>query len=118
MVIARPVEASSGQVLCAAGTKLTESLLGRLERLEISHITVEGHPVDDGKPQLTLEKEIAEIKLRFQGLEGNKLMTALRIVVEKHTREKHKRMEEEAAAFAEKGAKNGKQEKPEGTAEA
>ncbi|MDA1001307.1 MAG: hypothetical protein O2807_12435 [bacterium] len=116
MVIARPVETANGQVLCAAGTKMTESLLDRLERLEISHITVEGHPVDDGKPKQTLEEQLAEVRLRFQGLEENKLMTALRLVVEKHIREIFNRMEEEEAVLAAKAAEKKEQKKPEATA--
>lgn len=95
MVIAHPIETSTGQVLCAKGTELTEGLISRLENLEISHILVEGHPVDDGKPQKTLEEELATLERRFQTVRDNKLMGALKMVVQKHIRKKHQRKQEE-----------------------
>jgi hypothetical protein len=95
MVIAQPVETSSGQVLCAKGTTLTANLISRLGQLDITHITVEGHPVDDGKQMLTLEEEMAELDLRFRSVLDNKLMAALKMVVHKHIEKKHALLAEE-----------------------
>jgi len=104
MVIARPVEASNGQVLCAKGTTLSESLLARLERLDITHITVEGRPIDDGRPQKTIEGELAELDQRFKGVMSNKMMAALKGVVQKHLKKRHERLAAEEAAEADRQA--------------
>ncbi len=105
MVIAQPVEATSGQVLCAKGTTLTANLISRLEQLDITHITVQGHPVDDENPIVTLEEEIAELDLRFRAVMDNKLMAALKMVVHKHIEKKHAQLAEEL-----QGAENGDSE--------
>jgi len=115
MVTARPIEASNGQVLCAKGTSLSEALISRLERLDISHITVEGHPVDDGTPRKTLEEKLADIDQRFSRVSDDKLMMALKVVVQKHVKEFHTRLEEQEAAEA---ARMGAGEGAEGGGEA
>ena len=84
MILSRPAEASNGQILCAKGTELSEALIVRLERLEISNVTVEGNLVDDGSPRKTLEEEIAELDQRFSNVIINKLMMVLKNVVTKH----------------------------------
>ena len=98
MVIAQPVETSTGQVLCSKGTVLNQTLIDRLEKIDITHITLEGHPVDDGKPVKTLEEEMAEIDIRFRSVLDNKLMAALKVVVQKHIQKKYKMLSEEIAA--------------------
>lgn len=100
MVIAHPIETSSGQVLCAKGTELTEGLVDRLDNLDISHILVEGHPVDDGKPRKSLKEELTALEKRFHTVGDNKLMSALKMVVQKHIRNKHQRELEEKAKEA------------------
>lgn len=95
MVTAHPVEMSNGQILCAKGAELTETVLERLAKLEISHITVEGHPVDDGKPRKTLEEELSDLDQRFRTVTDHKIMHALKMVVRKHIHEKHRRAAEE-----------------------
>ena len=64
-------------------------LIARLERPEISTITVEGNPVDDGNPQKTLEEEIAELDQRFSKVTNNKLMMLLKNVVTKHINKRY-----------------------------
>lgn len=95
MVIAHPIESSGGQVLCAKGTKLTESLITRLEKIEITHILVEGHPVDDGKRRETLEEDLSALDRRFRTVLDIKLMGALKTIVQKYIRKKHLRNLEE-----------------------
>ena len=114
MVIAQPVEASSGQVLCAKGTNLTDALIIRLGRLDITHITVEGHPVDDGKPVKTLDDELAELDHRFRRVMDNKLMAALKMVVQKHIQKKFEFMAQESAGEESKEAASGESEPAKG----
>ncbi|MEK6711686.1 MAG: hypothetical protein AABZ64_14015 [Nitrospinota bacterium] len=92
MVTARPIEAPNGQALCAKGTVLSETLLARLQRTDITHVTVEGNPIDDGKAPKTLEGELADVDRRFQRAIDNKLMAALKVVVQKHIRKRYARM--------------------------
>ncbi|MBT3351541.1 MAG: hypothetical protein HOC91_10300 [Nitrospinaceae bacterium] len=109
MVIAQPVENSSGQVLCAKGTALTDALIMRLERLDITHVTVEGHPVDDGKPVKTLEEDLADLDHRYRSVMDNKLMAALKMVVQKHIKKKHEELADEKARME---ALNASEEEP------
>ncbi len=106
MIVAQPIETSGGQVLCSKGTTLTEGLISRLGKLDITHITVEGHPVDDGKPVKTLDEEIAEVDIRFRAVMDNKLMAALKMVVVKHIQKKHEILAAELAAEEEKREEN------------
>lgn len=48
MILAKPLLRDNGLVLVAENTKLSETLLQRLERMDIQTITVQGHPVDLG----------------------------------------------------------------------
>ena len=106
MVVAQPIETSGGQVLCSKGTTLTEGLISRLGKLDITHLTVEGHPVDDGRPIKTLADEMGEIDTRFRAVMDNKLMAALKMVVVKHIQKKHEILAAELAAEEEKREEN------------
>jgi hypothetical protein len=64
MVLARDVETPEGRILCGKGTELSASLLDRLKKMEISHITVDGHPVQEAGEK-TLQGELLEIEERF-----------------------------------------------------
>lgn len=64
MVLAKDVQTGEGRVLCGKGTELDQGLIDRLQRMEISHITVEGHPVVV-EGEKSLEEELADIELRF-----------------------------------------------------
>jgi hypothetical protein len=68
MVLAKDVLTPEGRILCGKGTELSEALLERLARMEILHITVEGHPVqvEGEKP---LPEQLREIDRRFQRVE-------------------------------------------------
>lgn len=61
MVLAKDVMTSEGRVLCGKGTPLTAGLLDRLEKMDIMHVTVDGHPVEvPGERTLKQELEAAE----------------------------------------------------------
>ena len=89
MSLSQPVEVSNGQILCAKGTELSEALIVRLERLEISNVTVEGNPVNDGSPRKTLEEEIVEFDRHISKVTNNKLMMVLNNVVTTHINKRH-----------------------------
>lgn len=64
MVLARDVETPEGRVLCGKGTALSASIIARILKMEVSHITVEGHPVAV-EGEKTLEQELRDIEKRF-----------------------------------------------------
>jgi hypothetical protein len=68
MVLARDLETAEGRVLCGKGTELTSTLLDRLKKMDISHVTVEGNPVQDPS-QKSLQEELQDIDERFSRVE-------------------------------------------------
>ena len=67
MVLAKDVMTPEGRVLCGKGTALTSSLLDRLEKMDIVHITVEGHPVEV-PGEKTLKQELQAVEERFSNV--------------------------------------------------
>jgi len=64
MVLARDVTNQDGRVLCGKGTELTDTLIERLKKIEITHVAVQGHPVTV-EGERTLEEELQAIEKRF-----------------------------------------------------
>ena len=78
MKLAKPVVNKRGMTLCSAGTELTEELLERLKRMEMTRITVEGHSVDTGETEKSLGQQMAELDTRFRNVEGDPLMSKIK----------------------------------------
>jgi hypothetical protein len=64
MVLAKDVMTPDDRVLCGKGTSLTAAIIDRILKMDISHITVEGHPVEVAGEK-GLEEELADIEKRF-----------------------------------------------------
>ncbi len=64
MTLAKDVENEDGRVLCGKGTELSACLVERLKKMDVSHVTVEGHPVEDADEK-SLEQELQDIVTRF-----------------------------------------------------
>lgn len=64
MVLAKDVLTADGRILCGKGTALTTSIIERIRKMDIGHITVEGHPVQV-EGEKTLEQELHDIEERF-----------------------------------------------------
>lgn len=69
MILAKDVELEGGRILCGKGTSLTASLIDRLLRMDISNITVEGHPVQI-EGEKSLQEELREMEDRFSKVKG------------------------------------------------
>jgi hypothetical protein len=67
MVLAKDIMTPEGRVLCGKGTPLTASLLERLARMDMVHVTVEGHPVEV-PGEKTLKQELQETEDRFSNV--------------------------------------------------
>ncbi len=64
MTLAKDVMTAEDRVLCGKGTLLTAALLDRLEKMDIMHIAVEGHPVEI-PGEKSLKEELRDIEARF-----------------------------------------------------
>ncbi len=58
MVLARPITNDAGMALCAEGTELSENIIERLMQMNVSHVTLKGHPVDFGGETKTKEQKV------------------------------------------------------------
>lgn len=79
MVLARDVfrgDSPAGIPICGKGTVLTDSLIARLEHLDVQSITVEGHPVwDDGDK--SFDDMLKDLDLRFSKVKDDPLTMTL-----------------------------------------
>lgn len=64
MVLAKEVQTAEGRVLCGKGTTLTPAILDRIIKMDISQITVKGHPVKV-EGEKSLKQELEDIEKRF-----------------------------------------------------
>ena len=88
MKLAKPVTNKRGMTLCSAKTELTEELIERLTRMEVTRITVEGHPVDTGETEKSLSQQMDELHARFRDVEGDPLMAQIKNIFLEGLRER------------------------------
>jgi inorganic pyrophosphatase/exopolyphosphatase len=81
MVLAKPVENDRGMTLCGAGTELTKDTIDRLIRMEVKRITVEGHPVDTGQEEKSLDQLLKELDGRFEKVVDDPLMKKIKSMI-------------------------------------
>ena len=67
MILAKDVETPEGRVLCGKGTILSANLVERLLKMDISHVTVEGHPIEV-PGEKTLKEELQLLEARFKNV--------------------------------------------------
>ncbi len=80
MKLSRPIVNESGMVLLPQGTVLSDSLIGRIENINIATVSIEG----DSKPKKPLEDELAEIDDRFKMAADQPLMQMLKRIMKEH----------------------------------
>ena len=79
MVLARDVfrgDNPTGMPICGKGTVLSDSLIARLELLDIQSISVEGHPVQE-EGDRSLDDMIKDLDYRFNKVINDPLTTKL-----------------------------------------
>ena len=64
MVLGKDIELPDGRILCGKGTVMTPTLIDRLLKMEVSHVTVEGHPLEI-EGEKTLAEELKDLEDRF-----------------------------------------------------
>jgi hypothetical protein len=73
MVLATTVCNDSGMALCGEGTELTDTIIERLKRMNVTHLVLKGRPVDMGEGKTTAEK-LEELEARFVQVRGDQIM--------------------------------------------
>jgi len=82
MVLAKPILNEDGMPLCAEGTVLSDALIERLQRMNVTMVTLKGNPVDTGQGVKTPEEKIAEMRQRFVHVTEQPRMQRLMLAVE------------------------------------
>lgn len=79
MILARDVfrgDSPAGMPVCGRGTVLTDSLIARLDHLDIQSVYVEGHPVwEDG--DRSLDDVLRDLDKRFEKVSDDPLTSKL-----------------------------------------
>jgi hypothetical protein len=77
MVVAKAITNESGMVLLSEGTTLTDSLITRLGRMDLSHISIEGASSSDKSK----EELLSELDNRFKKTGKEKYMDIIKGVI-------------------------------------
>jgi hypothetical protein len=86
MVLAKAVVNESGMVLLSQGTALTDSLIARLGRMDLTYISVEGvSPTDKSREQM-----LSELDQRFSKTENERYMDVIKGVIKARIEEVYK----------------------------
>ncbi|MBP8695592.1 MAG: hypothetical protein KBH73_03940 [Syntrophobacterales bacterium] len=80
MKLARPLENSSGMVLMAAGTELTEARISKIENMGVDSVYIDG----PSRPARPKEELLAALEERFRKVGGNPRMALLKKAVQEH----------------------------------
>lgn len=80
MRLSRPLQNSSGMVLMAEGTELTEARISKIENMGVDHVYVDG----PSRPVQPKEDLLAALDERFRRVERNPQMAALKKAVRDH----------------------------------
>jgi len=80
MKLARPLENSSGMVLMAEGTELTEARISKIENMGVDSVYIDG-PTRPARPK---EELLAALEERFRKVGGNPRMALLKKAVREH----------------------------------
>jgi hypothetical protein len=83
MVVAKPIVNDKGIQLVAEETVLTDSILSRLKKMQISFVMLKGSPVGDAGPDATAAEEIRLLNERFSHVSGDPLMERIRKSIER-----------------------------------
>ena len=90
MVLAKPVTRSDGIAVAAAGSELTESLLGRFDSMGVTHLVVEGEPVrmDGPAGSSSFDKRLERLDFLFRKFPEDAWMGQIRRLLDHYFRMK------------------------------
>ena len=82
-VIAEPVVNERGMVILPKGAELTPPVIGRLQKMNVTDIVVEGDD-PNAPPPKTLEELLQDLDDRFQGLDQHSVMMEIKAISREH----------------------------------
>jgi len=94
MVLAKEIKREDGVVLCGKGTILTESILSKLERLNVGRVVVKGKPLKV-EGEKGLKERIGDLEKRFSIHRGSEIMEIIKEAVKEAWLRESKEEEEE-----------------------
>lgn len=80
MKLARPLQNSSGMVLMAEGTELTEARISKIENMGIDSVFIDG----PSRPARPKEELLSELEARFRKAGNSPPMAAIKKAVREH----------------------------------
>ena len=80
MKLARPLENTSGMVLMAAGTELTEARISKIENMGVDSVYIDG----PSRPARPKEELLAALEERFRKVENSPPMAVIKKAVKEH----------------------------------
>jgi len=86
MVLAKAVINESGMVLLSEGTTLTDSLITRLGRMDLTHVAIEGVSATDKSK----EQMLSELEQRFKKTGNERHMDVIKSVIRARIEEVYK----------------------------
>ena len=81
--VAEQVENERGMTILPKGAKLTMSLIDRLRKMGIKEVALEGQD-PNAPPPKTRDELLTDLEERFEGLEENALMMAIKEIAKEH----------------------------------
>ena len=82
-VVAEPVVNNRGMVILPKGAELTAPVIGRLKKMNVSEVAVEGEDPNASPPK-TFEEQLTELEDRFEGLEEHRVMNEIQKIAREH----------------------------------
>lgn len=83
MVLAKSITNESGMVLLSEGTVLTDSLIMRLNRMDVTTVSVEGASTTDK----TKEERLSDLDRRFSKIDKEPHMDSIKAAIRAHIEE-------------------------------
>jgi hypothetical protein len=80
MKIAKPVAAKNGMVILGEGAEITANRIERIQDMDITHVFVEGPPVQT----IPKEEALDNLHTRFSHVEGKPYMDMIQEIVKGH----------------------------------
>ncbi|MBN1670025.1 MAG: hypothetical protein JXR37_03265 [Kiritimatiellae bacterium] len=81
--IARDLMSSSGSLILAKGTQLSDSMIARLKKMNVRELVVEGQ---DAQSQEQVDALLAGLEARFAGRTADPYLSEMKRIVEGHIR--------------------------------
>ncbi|HAA77515.1 TPA: hypothetical protein DCE37_20580 [Candidatus Latescibacteria bacterium] len=82
-IVAEPVVNDRGMVILPKGAELTAAVIGRLQKMNVTEVAVEGED-PNAPPPKSLDEQLEELDFRFEGQEGDRLMMEIKSIAREH----------------------------------